>query len=108
VPVAQTERRFPRRQWSEPFVGLLNQESTMADMRAKMKTTSVKSHPTCEFIKLNAVGPSGAYPADGADENNTFARFTPQAELSMTIVNPDLLGKFEEGAVYYLDFTRAP
>ncbi|WP_204367562.1 hypothetical protein [Janthinobacterium sp. HH01] len=46
-------------------------------------------------------------PPDGSDEDNSFARWTPSAELTMTINNPDLLGKFKVGDKFYVDFTPA-
>ena len=44
---------------------------------------------------------------DGSDENNTYAKWTPTAELTMTVNNPALLGKIRPGEEYYLDFVRA-
>lgn len=84
-------------------------------MRAKMKVQSVAPFPspstgvdaTSETITLNAVA-AGRYPEDGSDENNTFAKFTPQATISITIANPELLGKIKQGDEYYVDFTQAP
>lgn len=75
-------------------------------MRAKMRVHSLAQYDTCEVLKLSAVSASN-YPADGSDENNTFARWTPTATMEMTITNPDLRGKFAPGEEYYLDFTRA-
>ena len=43
---------------------------------------------------------------EGESEDNTFARYTPSASLSMTITNPNLLGQFKEGQKFYLDFTE--
>ncbi len=54
-----------------------------------------------------AVGPKGSYPADGSDEDNTYAKFSPQGALTLTIVNPELIGKIEPGQKFYLDFTKA-
>jgi len=48
----------------------------------------------------------GAYPEDGSDENNTFAKFTPNAEFRMTVQNSALIGRFQEGDEFYVDFTR--
>lgn len=81
-------------------------------MRAKLRVSYVHRDGTAdehgdsrfEQLKFHAVGPSGAYPDGGLDEDNTFARYTPQAELSMTINNPALLGKFEHGQTFYVDF----
>jgi len=77
-------------------------------MRAKFKIISVTKHENSEVLKFGAVYKNGSYPADGSDEDNTFARFTPQAECTMTVNNPDLLGKFEPGQKFYVDFTPAP
>lgn len=77
----------------------------MSTMRAKMKVVSVQASGNCENIKLSAVCKKEGYPDDGSDENNSFARWTPTANLDMTITNPDLLGKITEGQEFYLDFT---
>lgn len=86
----------------------------MTLMRAKMKVEQVESHmpedPTCtgyESIKFSAVCKSEGYPADGSDENNTFAKWTPCAELKMCITNPALFGKIKVGDQFYLDFVKA-
>lgn len=73
-------------------------------MRAKMRVISVEKFETCERLKFSAVSKS-QYDQEGLDENNTFSKFTPQAELSMTIANPNLIGKFKPGEAYYVDFT---
>jgi hypothetical protein len=71
-----------------------------------MKVTEVTGSDTSVQLKLGAVYKDGAYPPDGSDEDNTFARWTPQADLTMTINNPDLIGKFAVGQKFYLDFTE--
>lgn len=76
-------------------------------MRAKLKVTHIQVHDKSIALTFNAVGKSEVYPADGYDENNTFARWTPSAELKMYITNPDLLDKFELGHEFYVDFTPA-
>jgi hypothetical protein len=76
-------------------------------MRAKLKIESVTPFPGGETLKLRAVGKPGGYDPDGSDEDNTFATFTPTAELEMNVTNPALLGKFKAGAKYYVDFTPA-
>lgn len=79
----------------------------MATMRAKMRITKVeKLSETHEKLSFAAVAKSGGYPEDGSDEDNTFAKFSPDGALSLTIANPALLGAFKEGEAYYLDFTR--
>ena len=76
-------------------------------MRAKMRISEVHSYEGAENLKLQAVGRNDGYPDDGSDENNTYAKYTPSAELNITIQNPSLLGQFKVGDEYYLDFYRA-
>lgn len=79
-------------------------------MRAKLQVRSIRSiqgNTTAETLRFGPVCPKEGYPADGTDENNSFARWTPHADLAMTIQNPDLIGKFKVGDVFYLDFTPA-
>ena len=76
-------------------------------MRAKMKVVNVQSHDGGnETIKFRAIGKDSAYPEDGTDEDNSYARWTPNGELSLTIANPELWGKFAIDDKFYLDFTR--
>lgn len=83
-------------------------------MRAKMTVLEVKRvgfHNGTEFviqdsIKCAAVA-AKSYPADGSDEDNTYAKFSPAGELALTIANPQLVGKIEPGTKFYLDFTKA-
>lgn len=76
-------------------------------MRAKMKVTEVVLGENCDNVKMQAVCRPGGYPPDGTDEDNSFARWSPTAELSITIANPALLGKFRPGQKFYVDFTAA-
>lgn len=76
-------------------------------MRAKLKVANVEPYDGGENLSFSAVCKSEGYPEDGSDENNTFAKFTPTAELKMTVNNPNLLGKFTEGQEFYVDFTPA-
>jgi hypothetical protein len=83
----------------------------MNKMRAKMVLNNVAKYPkegeaTQETLSFNAVAAS-QYHADGSDEDNTYAKFSPSASLSITITNPALLGKFTAGEKYYVDFTSA-
>lgn len=41
------------------------------------------------------------------DEDNSFARWTPCGNVSLTINNPALFGKFSDGQKFYADFTEA-
>lgn len=78
------------------------------EMRAKMRVSSVQKHGDGESVSFSAVGRNEAYPDDGSDENNTFAKFTPSADARLYIANPDLLGKFSPGDTFYVDFKPAP
>jgi len=90
-------------------------ETIMPTMRAKMKVIFIQEN-------FHALGPAGRkcaetlsfcavsaskYPEDGSDENNTYARFSPQAELKITVANPALWGEFTVGDEFYVDFTSA-
>lgn len=76
-------------------------------MRAKMIVSSVERFGSSEKLSLTAVAKSTAYPADGTDEDNTFAKFSPSGSLTLHVTNPALLGKFNPGEKFYLDFTKA-
>ena len=80
----------------------------MPKMRAKMIIDSVEPNADdSETLRFRAVCKEDGYDEKGLDENNTFSTFTPSADLNMVINNPDLVGKFEPGESYYLDFTKA-
>ncbi len=79
----------------------------MSTMRAKMSVTRVERFQGTDRVTMNAVCRSTAYPEDGSDEDNTYAKFSPQGELTLSIANPALLGKIEPGQKFYLDFTKA-
>jgi hypothetical protein len=74
-------------------------------MRAKMKVTSVEKLDVAERLRFSAVCKNDGYPEGGADEDNTFATYTPSAELSMYVSNPALAGQFVVGDTFYVDFT---
>jgi len=70
-------------------------------MRAKMKVNSVeKFEGNQEALKLTAV-------TNGSAEDNTYSKYTPSASLTMMVSNPELMGKFEPGQTFYVDFTAA-
>lgn len=87
----------------------------MSKMRAKLQVGMVqeqfdwqdKTKKTLEVLSMHAVCAS-KYPEDGSDENNTFAKFSPGAHLSINIANPALFGQFKVGEKFYVDFTEAP
>ena len=78
-----------------------------AKMRAKMKVAEVKQFEGGEILKFTAVCKEGGYGSTGADEDNTYAKFSPSASLEIHVANPDLFGKFKPGEKYYVDFTHA-
>lgn len=79
----------------------------MATMRAKMSVSSVTKHQNCEVLKFAAVCKTGSYGEDGVDEDNTYAKYSPQASLEITVANPALFDKFKPGDKFYVDFTKA-
>ena len=83
----------------------------MALMRAKLKAFYVREHfygkdgaKSGEEVSFHAVAAS-KYPEDGSDEDNTFAKWTPSANLSIQITNPALLDLIKVGDEFYVDFT---
>lgn len=87
----------------------------MTKMRAKLQVGSVFSttdretgQTISETLHFHGVAKSGGYPADGTDEDNTFAKWSPSVNLQIQITNPALHGQFEPGQKFYVDFTPAP
>lgn len=81
----------------------------MTAMRAKVRVTGIKPYPEDgethqETLTFNFPAKDGAYPADGSDEDQQFARFSPSGSLELTVANPNLIGKFAIGDTFYLDF----
>lgn len=74
----------------------------MTTMRAKLKISGVTKHEGgwAETLQFYAV-------SGGTPEDNSFSKATPTAELKICITNPDLMGKFEPGQTFYVDFTPA-
>lgn len=60
-------------------------------------------HETLEFVAVS----EKPYNLDGESEDNSFARWTPSAELKMTVTNPNLFGTLKVGEKYYLTFEKA-
>jgi hypothetical protein len=46
--------------------------------------------------------------AGGGEENDRFYGLTPGGSAELLLVSPETAAFFEQGAQYYLDFTRAP
>lgn len=86
----------------------------MSKMRAKMEVINVEEFKDAqdgmkisERLSFRAVCKPDGYPADGSDEDNTYAKWSPDASLSITVANPALFGKFVRGQKYYVDFAQA-
>ena len=85
----------------------------MTVMRAKMQVSSVFPHrnpegeTSSETLHFHGVAKSSGYPADGSDEDNTFAKWSPSINLTMQVTNPALFGQFVPGQKFYVDFSAA-
>jgi hypothetical protein len=77
-------------------------------MRAKVKITGLETQGEQEKLTFNFPAKDGAYPADGSDEDQQFARYSPSGALTLNVANPNLLGKFKVGDTFYLDFVPVP
>lgn len=83
-------------------------------MRAKLQVSFVHQHfsdpertkVSQESLSMHAVAAT-KYEGVGADEDNTYARYSPGANLTINIANPELFGKFKAGDKYYVDFSPA-
>lgn len=74
-------------------------------MRAKLIVANVIDHGDAgDELRFRGIAAS-AYPEDGTDEDNTFAKFTPSVELRMVVNNPALKGQYKLDDTFYVDFT---
>lgn len=82
-------------------------------MRAKVRLSGVnrltngEGELHSENLQFRGVSKSEGYGADGLDEDNTFARWTPSLDLRMCVNNPALHEMFKAGDVFYLNFVKA-
>lgn len=75
-------------------------------MKAKLIISQVeKFEGGFENLIFRAVCKEDGYPEDGSDENNTYAKFSPSADLKLSITNPDLINIYKPGDTFYVDFT---
>jgi hypothetical protein len=85
------------------------------NMRAKFLITKVTQHRKDGLPEGEVVGEalemiavcSKPFDKDGYSEDNTFAKYTPTAYCSLTILNPALLNQYKVGDKYYSDFSKA-
>ena len=75
-------------------------------MRAKMRCHSVEPCGDGEILRFGCVAKSSAYPEDGSDEDNSFARWSPDGDTRINVQNPALKGKIAVGDTFYVDFTK--
>lgn len=90
--------------------------NTTPIMRAKLRAVSVvpsffpkadaPAEKSMEELTFCGVA-ANSYPADGLDENNSFAKWSPSVDLKITVANPALFGAITQGDEFYVDFTRA-
>lgn len=79
-------------------------------MRAKVRIIGVEpfkdesGNVTSERLSFAFPAKDSSYPADGSDEDQQFAKFSPSGSLGLTVANPALIGKFAAGNTFYLDF----
>jgi len=76
-------------------------------MRAKVKCQSVTLTEHGEDLEFVPVPKPSAYPEDGLDEDNTYAKFSPSGSFKISVRNPELFGKFKPGDKFYVDFTES-
>jgi len=85
-------------------------------MRAKVVVARVESFGTinsdkelekgCERVFFTGVTHK-PFDKDGFSEDNTFAKYSPQVDLSITIQNPELFDKHFPQQSFYIDFSPA-
>jgi len=82
-------------------------------MRAKLQVGFVQelfygpdNTKSGEILSFHGVS-KNKYDETGLDEDNTFAKFSPSADLKLQVANPGLWGQFSPGDKLYVDFTPA-
>jgi hypothetical protein len=82
---------------------LLQMQSTQVaapSMRAKFTIESINSTEYGDQVKFVA-----KYDCKNSPEDNSYSKYTPSADASLSITNPALIGKFKPGQQFYVDFT---
>ena len=69
-------------------------------VRAKFRVDEVAATVSGSTVRMSAV-------TSGSEENKTFFKWTPSAQLSMGTVNVDAAAEFKPGDEFYVDFTKA-
>lgn len=96
--------------WIEQCEARIKEAAMQRKMRAKMRVMAITPAPdgSSERLVLTGVSRNGPYPSDGSDEDNSYAKFSPAADLNILIANPALVGSFTVGDTFYVDFIPIP
>lgn len=70
----------------------------MQTIQAKMMVASVSQVVNGQEVRLYPI-----YSPDPADPNYSYSVATPSGELKLMITNPNLVGAFKKGQVYFVD-----
>ncbi len=79
-------------------------------VRAKLQCVNVEDNVGIGlYEKPIKTGENVAFSAIYSDtpEDNTFSKFTPSADFTMFVSNPDMYGRFIRGKSYFFDITPA-
>lgn len=69
-------------------------------------TPSVRVKFSCNFVDQRAKSVYLSPVYSGSDENKQFFSATPGGRIALNILNDSALAAFEQGAEYYVDFTK--
>ena len=98
---AACEARTRRKQILSPWRGdgLMDAAVLRAKFRVERVTRDINAEGGVEYetVKLRAVYGNNA-------ENEQWSKWTPSGEVSLTISNPDAMGKVANGHEFYIDF----
>lgn len=76
----------------------------MQTVKAKFVVNEVTNYMGGQKVSMLPVQ-NTQYGADGENEDNQFARYTPSGEIRLQITNPALKDAFAPGKVFYVDMT---
>jgi len=66
--------------------------------RCKVICDKKTIYPTCGELSFRAV-------INGSPENELFFKYTPNGQITLSVVSPEILEQFVPGQEYYVDFT---
>lgn len=100
----------PRTMRAKMQVGMVQENVSARDAKGEWcqlgSPEAVSQHKYGETLVMCAVAKNG-YDASGLDEDNTYAKMSPGAHLTINIANPALWGQFKHGDKFYVDFHKA-